>query len=76
MQREEMETEIRKRREATLFVPFVIELTSGELVEVDDPDAIGFGGGAAGFMNAEGEPIDFDCFEIVRISDVSAAATA
>jgi hypothetical protein len=69
VQRIEMETELRRRREAKPFEPFVIELTNGDRVDVDDPEALGFGGGSAGYITSAGDPIDFDCSEVVRISN-------
>ncbi len=69
MQREEMESELRTRRWAVPKKPYVIELINGERIEIDDPEAVAFDGGAGGFINAQGEPIDFECEEIVRIYD-------
>ena len=49
------------------FRPFVIELTNGEQLEIDDPDAFGFSGGAGGFINARGDILQFSCDEVRAI---------
>ena len=37
------------------FVPFEVELVCGDKVIIDRPDAVSWGGGAAGFGAADGE---------------------
>ena len=45
-------------------VPFVVELTNGQRITIDDPQALAFGGGAACFLGPNYEMIDFSCREV------------
>ncbi len=48
------------------FEAFEVELVGGKKIAILDP-AVGFGGGAAGYMTEEEGIVDFDWHELVRI---------
>jgi hypothetical protein len=64
---EVFETELRRLRWQEPFRPFVIELLSGERVEVDDGNGLSFAGGYGTFITAKGEPIEFAHNDVRRI---------
>jgi hypothetical protein len=54
--------------------PFVVELVNGTRIEIDDPKAVAFADGAAGFLSSSFELIPFSC-EDVRAIRASAQET-
>ncbi len=50
---EKFEQDIRSYLHQKPFQPFVIELTEGDFIVVDDPQAMAFCEGAAGFIGAD-----------------------
>jgi hypothetical protein len=51
---EEFENALRSLMRREPFEPFAVELLDGERFVVDRPDAVGFNGGAAGFIGPDG----------------------
>ena len=58
------------------FVPFEVELTCGDKFVVDRPDAVSWGGGAAGFGAADGEIYLFDYTRTRQFNKLSEAASS
>jgi hypothetical protein len=67
MNQETLENTLRRLMRRRPFFPFSIELDSGDRIEVDAPDSMAWGGGAAGFLSSTGEPTLFRCDQVVRI---------
>jgi hypothetical protein len=68
--------ELRRLCDRDPFRPFVVELTTGERIEIDDPEGLAFAGGYATFINAEGEPTNFDYTVVARLITPEATAPA
>lgn len=49
------------------FQPFVVELADGRQIEVDAPESVAWGGGAAGYLRPDGEPVLFHCRDVRQI---------
>jgi hypothetical protein len=64
MTRDEFEERLRTLVRRRPFQPFTVLLLTGERIEVDDPEAVGWGGGLAGFLKPSGEPVWFDCTSV------------
>jgi len=67
---------LREHKYREPFRPFVIELASGEQIEIDDPDAFGFAGGAGGFIAASGDIFQFSCDQVRAIRALPQETTA
>ena len=74
MQQEEFEDTLRHYLRRRPFFPFFVEMADGSLIEIDAPNSVAMGGGAAGFLNARGEPTFFNCEDVRRIAVASAEA--
>jgi hypothetical protein len=60
MTAEHFQTTVRALRRRTPFKPYVVELVSGDRVQVDHPEALVIRGGVAVFVNVAGAPVIFD----------------
>ncbi len=69
MTRDEFEDRMRTLVRRRPFRQFTIVLLTGERIEVDVPEAVAWGGGAAGYLSARGEPTLFDCSQVQEIVD-------
>ena len=58
------------------FEPFAVELLDGERFVVDKPDAVGFNGGAAAFLAADGAIHFFNNEEIRSLGGERNGASA
>jgi hypothetical protein len=58
------------------FEPFAVELFSGERFVIDQPEAVSWGGSAAGCTAADGEVYLFDHTRTRQFSALSPAASA
>ena len=68
MEREAFERSLKAFVRRTPFHPFVVELVSGALVEVDHPEALVFRGGVAVHFNQDGIPTLFDHQGVARLA--------
>jgi hypothetical protein len=64
---DEFFNELRRQCDRTPYRPFTVELTSGERVEVDDPEGLAFAGGFATFIPEEGDLVEFAHSDVARI---------
>jgi hypothetical protein len=57
------------------FVPFVVEMTDGELLEISHP-RLAINGGGAGFFGPDGGLVDFWFKNVrsIRVKDIGAVA--
>ena len=60
MTAEQFETTIRAFQRRTPFQTYLVELVSGDRVQVDHPEALVIRGGVAVFVNAAGAPVIVD----------------
>lgn len=67
MAHEAVEQILREYMRRRPFQPFVIELASGERIEVDAPQSVAWGGDAAGYLQPDGEAIFFRLQDIRQI---------
>ena len=67
MNQETFERTLRELMRRRPFLPFVVDLANGERFEVDAPESVAWGGGAAGYLRPDGEPILFHCRDIRQI---------
>jgi hypothetical protein len=77
MTAEHFQTTIRAFQRRTPFKPYIVELVSGDRVEVDHPEALVIRGGVGVFVDASGAPAIFDhegVSQILAGSGESAAA--
>ena len=77
MTTEHLQTTIRALQRRTPFKPYVVELVSGDRVQVDHPEALVIRAGVGVFVNVSGAPTIFDregVSQIFASSDESAAA--
>ena len=66
MKRDDFEQQVRTSLRRRPFRPFSIVLTTGTRFEVDAPEALAFDGGAAGYLNPNGEPFLFPCEDVLQ----------
>jgi hypothetical protein len=66
MTQETFENTLRTLMRRRPFFPFAVELDNGERIEVDAPNSVVWGGGTAGYLNADGEPYLFKCTQVRR----------
>jgi hypothetical protein len=64
MTQETFENTLRTLMRRRPFFPFTVELDNGERIEVDAPNSVAWGGGAAAFLNERGEPSFFACEQV------------
>lgn len=76
MTAEHFQTTIRAFQRRTPFVPYVVELVSGERVRVDHPEALVIRGGVGVFVSAAGAPAIFDHEGVSQIFADSAESSA
>jgi hypothetical protein len=77
MTTDHFQTTIRAFQRRTPFHPYVVELVSGDRVQVDHPETLVIRAGVGVFVNASGAPAIFDHERVSQIfaaSDESAAA--
>jgi hypothetical protein len=60
MNAEHFQTTIRAFQRRTPFKPYVVELVSGDRIQVDHPEALVIRGAVAVFVSAAGAPSIFD----------------
>ena len=60
MTADHFQTTVRAFQRPTPFRAYVVELVSGDRVQVDHPEALVIRGGVAVFVNAAGAPVIFD----------------
>jgi hypothetical protein len=68
MTKEDFEQQLRTFLRRRPFQPFTVVLTTGERIEVDVPEAVAMGGGAAGYLDPAGEATLFDCEDVSEIT--------
>jgi len=68
METNAFERSLRAFARRTPFQPFVVELVSGTVVEVDHPEALIYRGGVAVYIDAHGVPTLFDHRSVSRLS--------
>jgi hypothetical protein len=73
---EEFEGTLRALIRREPFEPFEVELLDGERFVVDRPDAVGFNGGAAGFIGPDGTIHFFNNEEVHSLGGNSNGASA
>ena len=73
---EHFQTTIRAFQRRTPFKTYVVELVSGDRVQVDHPEALVLRGGVAVFVSASGEPSIFDYEGVSQILGDPSATTA
>jgi hypothetical protein len=64
MTQETFENTLRTLMRRRPFFPFAVELDNGERIEVDAPNSVAWGGGAAGYLNERGEASFFNCEQV------------
>jgi hypothetical protein len=77
MTTEHFQTAIRGFQRRMPFKPYIVELVSGDRVNVDHPEALVIRGGVGVFVSATGAPTIFDhegVSQIIGTSGESAAA--
>ena len=74
MSEEQFMQELRDYTQRKPFVPFIVELTDGERVFIDQP-AVAFSGGTAGFINEIGELVGFSHDKVRAISSAATQKT-
>jgi hypothetical protein len=77
MTTEHFQTTIRASQRRTPFKPYVVELVSGDRVQIDHPEALALRAGLGVFVSASGAPTIFDhegVSQIFAIPEESAAA--
>jgi len=77
MTSEHFQTTIRAFQRRSPFKSYIVELVSGDRVQVDHPEALVIRGGVAVFVSSTGEPAIFDhegVSQIFASSGESAAA--
>lgn len=62
---------LRAFQRRTPFEPFTVELTSGDRIIVDHPEALVFRGGAAVYFSKRGEITIFDHEGVAQLTDQS-----
>ena len=70
------QTTIRAFQRRSPFKPYVVELVSGDRVQVDHPEALVIRGGVGVFVNAAGEPAIFDHEGVSQICSESTESAA
>jgi putative addiction module component (TIGR02574 family) len=60
---EQFDMELRTWTKRRPFLPFVVELITGERITIEHP-GVAFGGGVAGFLSPEEGLVDFGCEEV------------
>lgn len=73
---EAFERTLRQFKYRELFQVFVIEKTSGERVEIDNPDALVFSGNSGGFLSANFALLDFSCADVRSIQSAAQEASS
>ncbi len=76
MTTDHFQTAIRGFQRRTPFKSYVVELVSGDRVQVDHPEALVLRGGVAVFVSAQGAPAIFDHEGVSQIFSDSAESTA
>ncbi|MCI0357908.1 MAG: hypothetical protein L0211_05390 [Planctomycetaceae bacterium] len=71
---EQFENQLREHLRRTPFLPFIVKLSDGRTIFVDEP-AVSFGGGRAGFIGPDEYVEFFDCEQVERIELASAEPT-
>jgi hypothetical protein len=74
MNRPDFESVIKQKISAQPFVPFVVELLTGERVSIEDPKAFRCQGGAAAYAPIDGQLDIFD-YRSVRAVEVLVPAS-
>lgn len=69
MYQKTFEHKLRKLVRRSPFKTFKIELASGERIVVDQPEALAFQSGVAGYVSQMGEVSIFDHEDVSRITD-------
>ena len=67
MTKEDFEHQLGMLNRQRPFQPFTVVLVTGDRIDVDVPEAIAFGGGAAGYLSPIGEPTFFNCEDVSQI---------
>jgi hypothetical protein len=76
MTAEHFQTAIRGFQRRTPFRPYVVELVSGDRINVDHPEALVVRGGVAVFVSAAGAPAVFDLEGVSQIFAEPAESSA
>jgi hypothetical protein len=76
MTAEAFEQTLRQFKYRQPFQGFVIEKTSGERVEIDNPDALVFSGGSGGFLSATFALVEFSCEDVRSIRPIPQEASS
>jgi len=76
MTADHFQTAIRGFQRRTPFVPYVVELVSGDRVRVDHPEALVIRGGVGVFLSQTGAPTIFDHEGVSQIFADSSETTA
>ena len=75
MSPEEVEARVIELKHAEPFVPYVVELKSGESLEITYP-GLAINGGGAGFFGPDGGLVDFEFKDVKAIRLLDAGALA
>ena len=74
MSTERFQTTIRAFQRRTPFKPYVVEVVSGQRIQVEHPEALVVRAGVGVFVDVSGAPTVFDHEGVIRISDESVVA--
>jgi len=76
MTTDHFQTTMRAFQRRTPFKPYVVELVSGDRVQVDHPEALVIRGGVGVFVSAAGAPSIFDHEGVRQIFESSGKSAA
>jgi hypothetical protein len=76
MTRDEFAQQLRTLLRRRPFQPFTVILLTGDRIEVDAPEAVSLGGGAAGYLSPSGEAFLFDCRGVREIVESAPEAAS
>jgi hypothetical protein len=68
MTKEDFQQQMRAFLRQRPFQPFTVVLDTGQRIEVDVPEAVALGGGAAGYLDPAGEATLFECEDVSEIT--------
>jgi hypothetical protein len=63
---EQFENTLRELLQRKPYRPIRVVLDDGEVFEIDDPQYVARDGNTAGYINAEGRPIEFNNLNVVE----------
>ncbi len=76
MTADHFQTTLRAFQGRVPFRSYIVELVSGDRVQVDHPEALVIRGGVAVFVSAQGAPVIFDHEGVSQVLADPAASTA